>query len=349
MFHIGNTQILTPEIEVLQELKTQLAINGIQLFDKFIETDNHIQFNCPSHKNGQERKPSCGITKNDIIQDLGNGKRKVVEAGTVHCFQCGYTTSLPEMISDCFGKNDGGLFGIKWLTENFITQSIENRKPIEVNFTRNTKVQPKTQPNYISEEELDSYRYIHPYMYKRKLTDEVIEMFDVGYDKDFVIKDSKTNYETHLGECITFPVRDINGNTLFIARRCINNKTFHYPKDAIKPVYGIYELYQLESFPKKIIICESIINALTCYSYGKPAVALNGTGTPYQMEQLKSLPCRNFVTALDPDDAGYKGTQKIYNALGNSKFLTSYIIPKGKDVNDLSKEEFDNLIETSLI
>ena len=128
MFHIGNTQILTPEIEVLQELKAQLALQGINLFNKLIETENHIQFNCPSHKGGQERKPSCGITKNDIIQDLGNGKRKVIEAGTVHCFQCGYTTSLPEMISDCFGKNDGGLFGIQWLSKNFITQSIETRK-----------------------------------------------------------------------------------------------------------------------------------------------------------------------------------------------------------------------------
>ena len=95
MFSVNNLQIITPEIEVLQELKSQLALQGIYRFDKFIETENHIQFNCPIHKGGQERKPSCGITKNRIITELGNGNKKVTEAGTVHCFQCGYTRQVP--------------------------------------------------------------------------------------------------------------------------------------------------------------------------------------------------------------------------------------------------------------
>ena len=99
MFYVAGKPIIASEIEVLQELKSQLALQGIYRFDKFIETENHIQFNCPIHKGGQERKPSCGITKNRIVTELGNGNKKVTEAGTVHCFQCGYTTSLPEMIS----------------------------------------------------------------------------------------------------------------------------------------------------------------------------------------------------------------------------------------------------------
>ena len=112
-----------------------------------------------------------------------------------------------------------------------------------------------------SEEELDSYRYFHPYMYKRKLTDEIIELFDVGYDKDFVLKSKTTGNEMHL-QCITFPVRDITGKTLFIARRCVNNKIFHYPEGVTKPLYGIYELYQLPEFPKTVYVCESIIASL---------------------------------------------------------------------------------------
>ena len=341
MFHIGNTQILTPEIEVLQELKTQLAINGINLFNKFIETEDHIQFNCPSHKGGQERKPSCGITKKDIIQDLGNGKKKIVEAGTVHCFQCGYTTSLPEMISDCFGKNDGGLFGIKWLSDNFLTQSVENRKPMSLNFNRNKNFTENV-VNYVSEDELDSYRYFHPYMYQRKLTDEIIEKFDVGYDKDFVLKNKESGKETHL-QCITFPVRDINGKTLFIARRCVNNKVFHYPKDIIKPLYGIYELYQLKEFPKEVYICESIIDALTLWTHNRYAVALNGTGTPLQFEQLSSLPCRKFILATDSDEAGMKARNKIkYNVL--HKLFYEVILPQGrKDINECTYEEVENL------
>ena len=67
-------------------------------------------------------------------------------------------------------------------------------------------------------------------MYERGLTDEVIEEFDIGYDKDT--------------RCITFPVRDKSGGTLFVARRSVDTKYFNYPKEAEKPLYGLFELYQ---------------------------------------------------------------------------------------------------------
>lgn len=42
---------------------------------------------------------------------------------------------------------------------------------------------------------------------------------------------------------------------------------------------------------------------------------------------------------------GEKGTMKIFNKLKNYKIVTRLLIPKGKDVNDLSKEEFNSLQE----
>lgn len=346
MFYVNNKPILASEIEVLQELKSQLALQGIHRFEKFIETENHIQFNCPIHKNGQERTPSCGITKNKIITELGNGHTKTVMPGTVHCFKCGYVATLEEMISDCFGKNDFGIFGNQWLLKNFLSVSVETRKDIEFNFDRHNSVKDNNNNiNYVSEEELDKYRYTHPYMYQRKLTDEVINLFDVGYDPNFIINYKDKNGKPQqkvIGECLTFPIHDINGNVIFIARRAIHSKIFHYPREVMKPVYG---LYQLPDNCNEIIICESIINALTCYVYGKPAVALNGTGTPTQYEQLLSLPCRHFILALDPDEAGYKGVQRIKKYLKNKKMLSMYIIPEGKDINDLTEVEFNSLQE----
>ena len=35
---------------------------------------------------------------------------------------------------------------------------------------------------FVTEEELKSYRFTIPYMYERKMTDALIEKFDVGYD-----------------------------------------------------------------------------------------------------------------------------------------------------------------------
>lgn len=330
MFYVSGNPILADDLEVLQELKRQLEFNGILRFADFKVGQRNIQFNCPIHNDGQERKPSCGIS---TVNQEGT------PAGTVHCFACGYTATLEEMVSNCFGKDDNGAFGKEWLIKNFLTVSVDSRKTIELNFSRDKNNGIVEQ--YISEEELDSYRYYHDYMYKRKLTDEVIEQFDVGYDKHFELKDKEGKVKSVL-RCVTFPVRDVNGNTLFIARRSVDTKFFHYPEDVQKPVYGLYEL---PKDAKEIIICESIFNALTCYVYGRPAVALLGLGTPYQFEQLMKLPCRKFIMALDGDDAGKRATVRLKKALGKGKLVTSFIIPDGKDVNDLTFDEFKNLEE----
>lgn len=316
MFKVNDLPILEDELHILEVLHDDLARAGLDLLRGFKKSGANIQFTCPIHNNGQERKPSCGIS----LVDHGS-----TPAGTVHCFACGYTASLPEMISHCFGYDDQGRFGSKWLASKFLTVSVENRKELNLNFSReNSKTE---QFNYVSEQELESYRYIHPYMFKRKLTEEIIELFDVGYDK---------NQQT-----LTFPVRDIQGRTLFIARRSVRTKYFHYPESAFKPIYGIYEL---PDGVEEVIICESIINCLTCWVYGKYAVALNGTGSYSQYKLLRNMPCRKFILALDPDEAGRKGTEKLKKQLSN-KLVTQYVLPEGKDINDLTEEEFNSLEE----
>ncbi len=318
MFKVSGIPILEDDLTVLNELKNQLELQGIYRFATFKVGPNNIQFNCPIHNDGMEKKPSCGISTVD---------KKDHPAGTVHCFSCGYTATLEQMISDCFGYTDNGRFGKDWLLKNFVTISIESRKDISLDFNREAEV---TKNNYISDHELDAYRYYHPYMYKRKLTNEIIEIFDVGYDKK--------------NQCITFPVRDRQGNTLFIARRSVNIKFFNYPTGVEKPVYGLYEW---ENFSKanEVIICESIINALTCWSWGKAAFALNGTGTEYQVKQLLQLPIRKYILGLDPDAAGQRGAEKLKKALMKHKIVTSLELPAGKDINDLEKEEFEKLVE----
>ena len=79
MFTVSGKPILADELAILQELKTELALNGVQRFGKFRKITNHIQFCCPFHNNGQEKRPSCGITTVDIHQN-----NKLVKSGTVH-------------------------------------------------------------------------------------------------------------------------------------------------------------------------------------------------------------------------------------------------------------------------
>jgi DNA primase len=239
----------------------------------------------------------------------------------------GESCSLEQMISRVFGKDDLGQYGLRWLQKNFLGEIAESRE-FNLNWERDF-YEPELCP-IVTEEELKEYRYYHPYMYARKLTNEVIQKFDVGFD-------ASTN-------SLTFPIKDEKGKCLFVARRSVIGKYFNYPPSVGKPVYGLYEL------PKNIdevIVCESMINCLTCYVYERPAVALNGTGTQYQIDQLKKLNCRKLILALDPDNAGRKGMLKLYNALKDYKIITFLKgIPEGNDINDLSKEQFDSCYET---
>ena len=326
--------------EIFVELQTQLRINGSVYFQKeYRDSGTHIQVQCPYHGEGQERKPSAGIRKKD---------------GIFHCFACNEVHSLPEVISYVLGYNDIlGKEGIKWLTKNFATVQVEERKDVDLDFDRktgrknrssNNSTMSNSKDNFVTEEELDKYRYYHKYWKERGITDnEVIELFDLGYDRQ--------------QETITFPVRDERGNCLFVARRSVISKFFNYPEGVAKPLYGLYELYtewsiagidELDLYYYDVFVCESMIDCLLLWQAGWYAVALNGTGNDLQFKQLRDLPVRKLILATDNDVAGQKARKRIKQNV-KYKIITEIEFPEGiKDVGDLGKagrfEDIKNII-----
>jgi DNA primase len=111
------------------------------------------------------------------------------------------------------------------------------------------------------------------------------------------------------------------------------------PTDIDKPVYA---LDKVEPTTKELVVVESIINALTLWSWGIPAVALLGTGTNQQYTILENYPVRKYILALDGDDAGRKAVVRFRKKV-KSKLIETYIMPEGKDVNDLTYEDFKKL------
>lgn len=350
MLTVKGLPIYVEELEVLKNIREQvLQQQGREILRKIKKTGNNIMVCCPVHHDGQERKPSCGILTVNKKDHL---------AGEFHCFSCGAVGTFEEFVSICFGHDDKGEFGRNWLLENYVTgddfervdafevETVTDAKPEKLNVIKQQLLKMNHQEikkqDYVSEEELASYRFYHPYMWKRKLTPEIVERYDVGFQKDYLVyEDEKTGYKKY-DDVLTFPCRDEDGNCLFVSRRSVNNKSFYLPLNIDKPVYGVYEL------PKgvqDVVICESVFNALTCAVYGIPALALFGTGAENQYKQLLELPVRHYVIGLDPDDAGTKGSYKLKKYLGNRKQLTKLIVPKGKDINDLSYEEFMSLPE----
>lgn len=317
MIKLQDTIIQASTEDVINTLRFDLAQKGLNRFAIVRLNGENLQSNCPFHKNGQERKPSFGV----------NG-----EIDRCHCFSCGWAGTIEEMISELYGYQDEGKFGKRWLIKRFNTIEIETRKNImegfngRSNFNINciSNIPTSNTTTFISDEELDKYRYIHPYMYERGLTDEIIERFDIGYDDE---RDE-----------ITFPVRDIEGRCVFVAGRSTERKFFRLPKGIDKPIYCA-DKFRTGTY-RTAYITESFLNCLTCWKYGKHAMAMIGTGNQKQYEILNKLPVREYILAFDPDEAGKKATERFRKNV-HGKIIKELVYPDNRDINDL-QEEFLN-------
>lgn len=328
MITIWGVPIVATVEQVLRDIKLQLY--GTGLLREMNNTGADLMITCPFHKNGKEHSPSCGVLlKEKVVRE------KKYEAGTVHCYTCGYTADLPQFIADVLGL-ENNLAGYKWLVGKY-NYSAQEREPLDLNLYRGQA--QKT--SYMDEEEVERFyrellnsREACEYLLKRKLAREVFEPYKLGYDP--------------ADKTVLFPVRDIQGRVVFYKGRSISGKHFYNAKDIDKSslVYGLYELCRLlelgEITPDtEIWIVESEIDALTLISLGCFAVAIMGSHiSEEQCRELERAPFRRFVLATDNDEAGRKGASQIKRLL----------IPKGfrftnlrwhtelKDINDLAKE-----------
>ena len=283
----------------------QLSNMGLLRLGKV--TGNYQTAYCPFHKDGKESRPSFGIL---LREEVRGGRR--YQIGFSHCFTCGTVhQTLPALVTAILKTRHITQSGLEWLQKNvpgFVPDTTyEPLIPEELMTATTAKFGveylqslQKGQVTYVPEEELASYRFVVPYMYERKLTDELIEKFDVGYDANWVPPGRKRAVP-----CITFPVRDKSGHTLFICRRSIAGKLYNYPEGVLKPLYGI--------------------------------------GNSFQLQQLRELGASEFVICTDGDEAGHKAAAKLKRQLHRVALIYTIPMPEGKDLNDCTEEEFHAL------
>ena len=336
MLEVNGLTIDATPTQILDELKYQCERNGVHYFRSIKPGNDNIQFSCPFHSEGQEKHPSAGMST--VKMHRANGK--VVPAGTVHCFTCGYTAELPEFVSNVFGRMDGGFFGNQWLKKTYTTSTVIVREPIRLDMSRGRREeQPIVHATYVSEQELDSYRYYHEYMWTRGLTKELVELFDIGYDLK--------------RKALTFPVHDSEGRVPFLQTRSVGTKFHHYEKNVTKTdyLYGEFEGRQEYPDAQQWLVTESVLNALTWWRYvtpstGIPAVALMGVGGGEQYRLLERLPGRTLILGLDPDKAGEDASEKIFRLLRRKKVVKRLDYPEWmyeekKDINDVQEQVAD--------
>lgn len=304
---IKNHLIETEIIDILKQIKSEL--HGSKL--KIIEPKgSEIRVTCPHHKDGREDTPSCQIYVGTDIAKYGH----------FNCFTCGEHGEFVHFVALCFDETDS--FAEEWLLERYGNTLIETHyiaPPIEDNKQVNT---------FIDESILDSFQSYHPYMDVRKLSKKVCETFQVKYD-------------THT-KCLVFPVRDDRGRLWMLTRRSVESKKFIIDKDKEKPTYLLY--YIKKNNIDEVLLCESQINALYGWSMGYPSIATFGCNiTDRQIEEINKSGIKHLYICYDGDFAGRKGTRKVINNISKSIFVDVIIMPDGKDLNDLTEDEFKSL------
>ena len=312
MFFVGNLPILVSVQSVLAELNAQLKINGQTGLEHGRIINNQLVCSCPFHR---DNKPSFSILLNS------NGDKT---AGLWHCFSCKQSGNLPKLVSKLLFNSDSNIYGEDWLVSNFSDFEVENRETaLKLPHRNADRLHNQCmEKQYISEEELSSYAYYHPYFDKRHLTNDIIEWYDIGYDK-------ATN-------SMTMPVYNSDGKVEFIVKRNVSTKRFDMPRGIDKILYGVYQMYKLFPNTHYCYITESIMNCLTLVGhFHVPSIALLGTGSNHQYELLKQLPIREYIIALDNDKAGNLGRDKLIDKLKPFKFIKVLETPSnGLDIND---------------
>lgn len=306
---VENLEINATIEQILDKLIFELRRRGSKLFSKgYKESGDYLMVQCPYHKYGQERHPSSQFRKSD---------------GLFYCHGCKEVHGLPEVIFYCLEVN-----GKNWLRDNFQLTEVDQRN-VSFNFGESEK----TEKQYIDKSVLAQYRFTHPYMFERKLDLLTIRKFDIGYDAE--------------NNCITFPIKDPDGNILFIATRNVSTKFFHYPEYVEKPLYGHYEINREKRKGvevSEVYVCESMLDALVIWRYGKFAIALNGTGSSEQYELLRKSDFRVLILATDNDDAGRRARERLKKNVRNKLIREIDYSSYGdcKDINDMTEEQFLN-------
>lgn len=309
---IDSTVIETPIIDILKDIRLETSGRFLR---EIIPNGNNVRVTCPWHKDGMESHGSCDVYCN-VDGDL--------VCGTAHCFTCGKSKNLISLSARCLGISYEN--AKNWLVERYGGDYIDGKI---IEFADEIQLHPQEKIEEEKEIDLSKYDYYHPYMWKRNLSKEVVDKFRIGYNRD--------------RDTITFPVWDEFGKLVMVTERSVNSKKFYIGEGVEKPVYllNFIEKWNID----KVIVTESQINCLTSWGYGYPAIALFGTGSEHQLDILNRSGIKSYILMFDGDKAGREGARRFKKGIKKSVFVKDIQMPFGKDVNDLSKEEFKKLLE----
>lgn len=309
---VGQYVIDKPLIDVINDVRESLTNGKLSAVER---KGDWVRVTCPSHSDGREKNPSCGVYVGDDPDR---------EYGYAHCFTCGFAKDFVGFVAECFDVSCAD--AKRWLIANYGVRQSEVALELEPIIIGDGKRKAKDRP--LDESVLDGLQSWHPYMEKRHISREVAKRFNLRYDPR--------------SECVVFPVYDEDGRLAMLTRRSVVNKTFIIDKDREKPVYLMDDVRR--NGLTEATLVESQINALTLESWGIPAIATFGCNvTPKQMGIINRSGLKHLIICYDGDAAGRHGTERVLSMLSPSIIADVVVMDPGKDVNDITLERYRRL------
>jgi DNA primase len=267
---------------------------------------------CLFHNDG--RRPNLGVRP---------------ETGRYRCLSCGANGDRISLIQriEGFATYDEAR---EWFIERYGESDDDDDETItfEIAFDEERR-EPAAKWNPPNESILAQYKWRHPYVYSRGITELWARRFEIGYDRATLT--------------ITFPWRDRKGHLITVKHRRVDDKRFWY-SPRVPPGVKNTLLYGLHHVARRrdpaVWICEAEIDCISLWQSGRPAVALGGAFmSATQARELALAGVARVVLACDRDEGGQKAHESIRDRLCLYGIECAEAVwPEdfdGKDVNDL--------------
>lgn len=313
---VDNYIITTPLPKIVEQLRlmTDHKLKDVRV------TESEIILTCVNieHSNAEEAYPDAHINLNPDRAGYG----------IYHCFACDVATDFVGFLALFFESSRD--YAKKWLITNYGQKQAESVQIDSDIILRSAR--PTSFNKDLLETELLQYQSWTPYFSQRKLSRQTVEKFNLKYDP--------------VNRQVIFPVYNKCGQLIMLAKRSIDTKIFYMTQGVEKPVYCLD--YINKNNISTAVICEGPFDCLTAYEYGYNAIATLGNISDYQIDQINKSCIKYLYLCMDNDAAGRKMTAFLNKKLSPRILQTVVSFPAGKkDLNDLSKAEFDFCIQNS--
>lgn len=335
----GLKENIDPIMHLRGRIDVEPMLEGLGIDLGYRVSPTQIMCHCPdwlgNHKNG-DANPSFGFNEEKYVYN---------------CFVCGGGTLL-DLVQILLGCNQDDavrfLEGYSNLTP-LTTDELVNR--VKQIMNPHDEVEPM--PDY-PDETIFGFRKIHPYLYERGITKDVIVKMNVGFDDSHAGITIPHYFQGRLrGWQTRHLAQDEQGNYLCEREGCLKRgkvgkyvNTPNFPK--VNTLYAYDELKELvrESGKSEVIVVESPFTTLYLKSQGFPqTVATFGS---FNMEQaMLLLPFERILFWPDNDAAGWTNADRARQSLmkySNLMYVPAVAGEKG-DAADLSPEQIQEHLD----